>query len=361
MKRWGKINLDVKQFSSDKILAHIDRIYKWLKTGISCPITFELDMTNLCNNKCPWCFGFYDKDNKDSLNFKEAKSIIYQIKEFGGKGLTFTGGGEPLCNPDTIKAVEYAKKIGLDIGFITNGTQINEKISKILLESCTWIRISLDAASPKMFRFTHGLDGKAFDRVVDNIRLLVNEKKKIKSKCILGVGYLTCQETKEEIYKFASFCQDLKVDYAQFRPLLPTFNNNKVDYSQNAQTAIIKEIEKGLRLSKDGFNVLYSKHKYDCMNNGEVTRPYDICYGHHFATVVAADKKMYICCHFRGVEKYCIGDLSKNTLREIWHSKKRKQVYETIDLKDCIPLCRCNTFNTILWNIKQDKAHPNFI
>jgi len=70
---------------------------------------------------------------------------------------------------------------------------------------------------------------------------------------------------------------------------------------------------------------------------------------------------MYICCHFRGVRKYCIGDLTKKSLKEIWLSKERKKVYESINLINCIPLCRCNTFNTILWNIKQEKIHLNFI
>lgn len=353
--------IDIKQFSSDKILAHIDRIEEWLRTGISRPITFELDMTNICNHRCPWCFGFYDRDNKDSLSLQEAKDIILQIKEFGGRGLTFTGGGEPLCNPYTIKAVEYAKNIGLDMGFITNGMLIDDEISEILLKNCTWIRISLDAATSAMFRLTHGMDGKAFDKVVDNIRLLVKEKKRLNSKSTIGVGYLTSPETKEEIYKFALLYRALKVDYAQFRPLLPCFSNNRVDYSKETQKGIIEEIERTLKLSNDGYQVLYSKHKYDCMANGEVIRPYKKCYGHHFAIVIVADKKMYICCHFRGVKKYCIGDLSKNTLKEIWHSEQRKKVYENIDLNEYIPLCRCNTFNVILWNIKQEKVHPNFI
>ncbi|MCK4647959.1 radical SAM protein [bacterium] len=353
--------IDVKQFSSDKILAHLDRINEWLKTGITCPITFELDMTNICNHRCPWCFGFYDRDNKDNITLQEAKEIIYQIKEFGGRGLTFTGGGEPLCNPATPEAIQYAKSIGLDIGFITNGSILNEQIAKILVENCVWIRISLDAASPTMFKKTHGMSRKAFDKVIENIKLLVKEKKRLNSKSTIGAGYLTSPETKKEIYEFALLCRDLKIDYAQFRPLLIGFGNNQVDYSRKVQRGIIKEIEKSLKLSKNGFQVLYSKHKYDCMKNGETFRSYGKCFGHHFATVICADKKMYICCHFRGVKKYSIGDLSKNTLKEIWHSEARKKVYENINLKGCIPLCRCNTFNTILWNIKQEKVHKNFI
>ena len=66
-------------FSSHKILKHLDRIIEWQRRGLSHPITYELDMTNLCDSKCPFCFGFYERDkNKASLSFDEAKKIIKQ-------------------------------------------------------------------------------------------------------------------------------------------------------------------------------------------------------------------------------------------------------------------------------------------
>lgn len=353
--------MDVKQFSSDKILGHLDRIKEWIETDMSHPITYELDMTNVCNHRCQYCFGFSDQNNKASLTLEEAKEIIRQIKEFGGRGISFTGGGEPLCNPATIKAIEFAKDMGLDIGFITNGALIKEDITERLLKNCTWIRVSLDAASPQMFKFTHGLDGKTYDIVIKHIKLLVNKKRQLKPSCTIGVGYLTFPKTRKEIFKFAKLCRDLGVDYAQYRPLLPAFSRVEINYNEESQKEIVREIKRALRLSDDGYQVLYSKHKYDSVTNGEMTKPYGKCYGHHFATVIAADKKMYLCCHFRGVEKYCLGDLNKNTLEEIWGLDKRRQVYENIDMRDCVLLCRCNTFNAILWNIKQEKVHPNFI
>jgi GTP 3',8-cyclase len=353
--------MDVKQFSSDKILGHLDRITEWLGAGLSRPITYELDMTNLCNHRCSYCFGFYDQNSRASLTLKEAKEIIRQIKGFAGRGLTFTGGGEPLCNPETIQAVEFAKHIGLDIGFITNGTLITPAIAEKLLENCTWIRISLDAATPEMFELTHGLNGKAHASVIENIKVLVNQKIKMSSSCTIGIGYITFPQSKKEILKFAKLCKELGADYVQYRPLLPAFSRGKADYDKKTQESILKEIKMCIGLSGKNYQVLYSKHKYDSVVGGETAKSYGKCYGHHFAAVIAADKKMYLCCHFRGVEKYCIGDLSKNTLKEIWGSGKRKKVYENIHLKDCVLLCRCNTFNTILWNIKQQKPHPNFI
>jgi len=353
--------LDVKQFSSDKILAHLDRINEWQEKGISRAITFELDMTNICNQKCPRCFGFDNQiQHRESLSLTAAKDIVKQIKDIGGLGLTFTGGGEPLCNPATGQVVQYAKKIGLDIGFITNGYSLNVKISELLVRNCTWIRISLDADTPEIYKLTHGMDAKAFNKVIENIKLLVM-KKKLNPDCTIGIGYLTSRETKKGIYNMALLGKKLGVDYVQYRPLLREFGGKIINYDSAIQKQIIKQIEKSIALSDDSINILYSKHKYESMLHGKEFREYDICYGHNFAAVVCADKKMYICCHFRGVNKYCIGDLSKDSLHKIWNSAQRKRVYENINMKECVPLCRCNTFNTILWNIKQKKVHKNFI
>jgi len=71
--------------------------------------------------------------------------------------------------------------------------------------------------------------------------------------------------------------------------------------------------------------------------------------------------KVYICCHLRGVKKYCIGDLKRSSFEDIWRSPRRKKVYESIDLKECPSLCRDDTFNTILWDLSRPKEHVNFL
>lgn len=353
--------MDVKQFSADKIFAHIDRIDEWLQKGVSRPVTFEMDMTNVCNHRCPWCIGFFNRGQKNcSIALDEAKDILRQIKGIGGRGVTFTGGGDPLCNPATPAAVEYARKIGLDVGFITNGYALDKKSAKILVKNCLWIRISLDADSPGIFKISHGMGKSVFERVLENIRMLAGMKKHNKN-CVIGIGYLTSSETEKGIHNFALLGRRLGVDYVQYRPLLEAFCKNSVDYYAKNQKSIIREIEKCSSLSQASFDVLYSKHKYETIDSGKIPREYDVCYGHNFAAVIAADKKMYLCCQFRGIKKYCIGDLNKMSLKDIWRSKKRKQVYAKIRLKECPPLCRCNTFNTILWNIKQKKEHENFL
>ena len=89
--------------------------------------------------------------------------------------------------------------------------------------------------------------------------------------------------------------------------------------------------------------------------------------------MVAADGKMYVCCHMRGVKKYALGDLSKESLSGIWASERRERTARSVDFRDCPPLCRCDSFNHILWDLKQGKRaldevpkgqrweHENFI
>lgn len=349
---------DVRQFSSDKILKHLDRVNAWLKGENPAPITVELDMTNLCNHRCPECSGWYFQNrNSDFLSLDLASDIVRQIAKAGVRGLIFTGGGEPLCHPHIKEVVRLAYNLGLDVGFITNGSLINKETALVLLSCCRWLRVSLDAATAQTFKRIHGLDGEAFSKVIDNIKLLTRLKKTLRSQTTIGLGYLTSDFTKNKMYDMALLGKKLGVDYLQFRPL-QIHNNGKFEYHK---FDIEKEISKCLKVSCDRYKVLYSKHKYDMMRDKKYGRNYKKCYGHQFATVIAANARIYLCCHMRGYDKYCIGDLKKNTFEEIWNSKRRKTVINKIDFRDCIPLCRDNTFNQILWNIKQPREHVNFL
>ena len=347
---------DVRQFSSNKILKHLDRIDDWLKGKNPSPITVELDMTNSCNHKCPKCVSYNLSDN-NFISHSFAVNIIKQLARNKIKGLIFTGGGEPLCNSYTLEMVKLAKRKGLDVGFITNGSLLNQYSAKVILENCVWIRVSLDAASPKIFKLMHGRNEEEYQKILRNIELLVETKTNLKSNCTIGVGFLTCSKSEVDMVKSAILCKKLGIDYLQFRPLQ---NHNEIILKYHNKN-INKKISICLKYSDNNFKVLYSRHKYEMINYPDFGRCYGKCYGQQFAAVISATGKMYICCHTRGYKKYCIGDLKKESFKEIWNSKRRQEIIKNIDFKDCTPLCRDNTFNQILWNIKQPIEHINFL
>lgn len=345
------------QFSPDKIFAHKARVKEWLRNGTARPVTFELDITNRCNNNCPACFGFYPGLNSQQMSLPDIKEILGQIRGAGGKAVTFTGGGEPTMHPDISRALSLAKARGLDVALITNGLKFNEELPESIMANCTWIRVSLDAASPAVYRATHGLGAAAFKRVKANIAELTRLKTKTGSRCTVGAGFLTSPKTAKDILPFAALCRELGVDYAQYRPLLRRHGEPDIDYSTPRIIKSIALAEK--RYANGRYKILSSVHKYLLIARGELDRNYSKCFGHNFAAVICADMKMYVCCHMRGISGYSIGDLKKSSLAKIWASGRRGRVTDAINFKDCPPLCRCDSFNRILWKLKTGNS-PGF-
>lgn len=331
-------------FTDNKIFCHLDKVNQWLKKGNTIPICVELDVTNKCNFKCPHCAGF--RDNQVELDSNFGFKIIKQLKEFGVKGIIFTGGGEPLCHSRILDFLAFTSSLGLEIGFITNGSLVSDKSFK-LVSMCDWIRVSLDSSNKKEFKKLHGVD--MFEQTIKNISELTKAKKTSNSKCVIGLAFLIDNYLKNNMDKMVLLSKSLGVDYAQFRP----FHYGKTKITE-------KEMEKLKVYNTFNFKVLYSKHKYTYLFE---KRPYDICYGHHFTTTICADGKVYLCCHLRANPRYCLGDLKKESFRKIWSSKQRKKVYENIDFKDCPPVCRCDPFNRILFKIKssQEQIHKTFL
>ncbi len=345
--------MNPKQFTSDKILNHLDEVNEWYKGGNPFPITMEMDLTDKCNHDCPGCCG--GRALNKMLPQEEIQRIIYELAALGCKGLIFTGGGEPLCSPYAIEAVRLAKSCKMDVGFITNGGLLHNVNCTELLDCCTWIRVSLDAGSPKIHRKVHKAND--FARIVENIKNLTTLKDKTGSTCTIGVGYLTGKETDapEDMMDFVDLSIKLQVDYAQFRPFLKPVG--KIDFSVFKPINFEPYFKKETKKTK----ILCSKHKYDSIKRGEVKRTYSICYGQQFTSVITAAGDMVICCHGRGVPSMCLGSVRKQSIKGIWGSTKRQKAIESIQIKTCPLLCRADTFNTILWNIKQDKEHINFL
>ena len=344
------------QFIPDKILKHSDKIAAWLAGENPFAVTVEIDPTNVCNHKCPGCFGFA-VDSRESLSRDEMESFITQISKLGAKALAFTGGGEPLCNPHTEKMIHHAKRKRLDVGLITNGSLLGKTDMESLLESCLWIRISLDAGNSKLHKLTHGIDD--FYKIVSNIARLVETKERTRADCTVGIAYLTGKHTDDyaEMMEFVDAALGLGVDYAQFRPYMTATNKTK----ENRTNFRVIDWRPFESRSTERTKILRSTHKYDAMRQGYIQRYYEKCYGHQFATTLTATGDMTVCCHTRGLSWATLGNIREKTVEEIWNSQERRDAVNRIDLAKCPLLCRCDRFNEVLWHITQPVMHPNFL
>ena len=81
--------MNVNNFNAnEKILQYQDKIQNYLH-GHETLISFELDLTNKCNNRCPKCVGV--KENGAELTLDQITSIVDQMKELNVKSVVISG------------------------------------------------------------------------------------------------------------------------------------------------------------------------------------------------------------------------------------------------------------------------------
>lgn len=381
-----------------KILRHPEHLAIWKAGGTPPPISTELFATNECNNSCSFCYFRTFHKKRDSLTLSQMISYIAQIADINGKAVVFSGGGEPLLNPHTPNAVKYAKSIGLDIGFITNGQCITEQIAETLLSSCVWVRISLSATTSQTFEAIRGVD--KFHEALQGIRTLTDAKMSMgatqqgskertdgqeptdapeglrqmdkcaeeqkhtsspalphtRSNCTIGLQWIyTKREPISYLINFIrEHCQNKGIDYIQ----IIAEQTHHIQRLVN-QRDLIEHIRKLQILCPSNPQIIYSKADDLLLPN--FGRDYPTCEGHWFTAVIAADAKVYLCCHLSGQTQYEIGDLTETSFEAIWHGEKRKRVAETIDVSKCLHICKHHEINKLLHQLKKEMPHENFI
>jgi MoaA/NifB/PqqE/SkfB family radical SAM enzyme len=84
------------------------------------------------------------------------------------KSIDFTGGGEPLLQPNLPEWIGEAHAAGCETGFLSNGLLLTkEKLQQILDAGVDWICISMDGADAEMYEKIR--IGSDFERVCENV------------------------------------------------------------------------------------------------------------------------------------------------------------------------------------------------
>lgn len=298
---------------------------------------------------CPGCCGI--KEIGGELSKEQISSIARQLKDMENKGVIISGGGEPTISPNFGFALRELKRVGISLGLNSNGTALTQEKAEIICENMEYFRISLDAATPEIYIKTHVMKENHLNKTIKNIRMFADIKAKTNSKVSFGVGFLTSEMTICDMEKFVLICKDSGADFAQFRP----FHDSKMNI-----IPILERLKS--KYETPNFKVVANMQKYKQMLDKKCyERDYDRCRGMFFSTVITANYKVFACIHYIQQEKYMLGDLSKNTLEEIFKSARIREIYENIDYHKCPSLCRNDSFDRTLNTLELGVFNSEFL
>ncbi|MCF6276333.1 MAG: radical SAM protein [Candidatus Magasanikbacteria bacterium] len=133
--------------TGDKLLYHEKAIedLRWKKNH---PIVLHIMPTEICNLRCVFCsVAQRGEEGKllPDLTMDQIKSVVTEFKKMGLKAVILSGGGEPSVYRHINELLEYLHSEGLEIGMISNGVVLSNKVDEDKLKYLTWLRISINA------------------------------------------------------------------------------------------------------------------------------------------------------------------------------------------------------------------------
>ncbi len=320
---WGGV------LSNEGVLGNSMEIIKKIFTR-SFPETVFIEPFFGCNLRCIICLhgkGLNIKREELSPEiFEKIKPLILQAKF-----LHIAGWGEPFLNPHLYDYLLFLKSLSKPYLLISNGNAIHERYIPLLLNSNSWLAISIDAGDEDTYRNIR--KGGNWTQVTSTLKEISLAKKRQSSQVpILELKINVNQNNIDSLQNLPGLCLDLGINIVSFRwTILPenlkhlTPFNNKQRYDTFLAEISSKLTSIGVLVNN---NAQYNVRNPGCWN----LKPY---------TFIGANGTVAACCY----KWLVIGDLRQNSFDDIWHSAYHRYIH--FGILNGKPVECCNTCSKI--------------
>lgn len=244
--------------------------------------------------------------------------------------LTFYFQGEPFLNNDFLDMVKYAASKNIYTATSTNAHFLKDEVARKTIESgLDRIIISIDGTSQDTYQSYRV--GGSLEKVIEGTENILKWKRKLKAKTPHVIfQFLVVGPNEHQIPEVYALAKKLGVDQVVLKTA------QIYDYENGSD--LIPKQEKYARYRLNGHGTYSLKNKLD--NN---------CWKMWHSCVVTWDGKVVPCCFDKDAH-FVLGDLTKNSFKDIWFSEKYNDFRATL-LQDRsqIEICKNCTEGTKVW------------
>lgn len=304
-----------------------------------------IEPTVACNLDCITCFRNAWEQPIGRMTEETFESIFNGLKQMDPIPSVYFGGiGEPLFHQKTIEWIRRIKQeLGVKVELITNGTTLTEKKTRELIDSgldVLWV--SLDGATPESFADVRL--GAEFPIILENLRRLFKMRKGGHfPRPEIGVAFVAMKRNINDLPKIIKLghtfgakyysvsnlqpataeMQDDRLYMRTMRniaylpsPVLPKLSLPKIDFNEDTQAALTEAFNSGCNVSFAGNNWGGANDVCNFVETGtmsiawtgEVSPCWPLMHTH----------MSYLHNKPRLSKKHIVGNVSKNTIEEIW-------------------------------------------
>ena len=301
------------------------------------PRNITLTLNYLCNQRCIMCdIRGLKFDKKSEIRVEEIKNIIDEMALIGIPDLVLTG-GEPFLYEGIFEVIDYAKQKSRNVIIITNGFYDDTLVDNIINSKADHLQISLDGSRREIYDEIRGVQG-AFNVVIANI------KKFIKNGKSVGVTATITRQNYQDLLNIALLAKELGCTRLALRPAhVSNADPLKRDFIHASFWVPESELDTLKKVVRDlkefnartgyldfppGLDLLIDYFKNGCLP------PLGSCYIGFTRLIISYNEKesygIWMC-------RDMLGDIRKNSLREIWYGNNAKKMRKII--RKCGKFC----------------------
>ena len=299
------------------------------------PVCLYLEVTNRCNLLCTTCPRTYvELEPPADLSWELFTRIVDQIPDL--QRAVLHGVGEPMLVKSLPRMVRYLKDRGTTVLFNTNGTVLNERNGRALIDAgLDELRVSLDASTRESYLAVRGVD--YFERILRNVRRFrAMQEREGHAKPRVSAWLTGLKDTIPELPAFVRLAAEIGVREVYLQRLV-FFDRDQVGLARpdqalfeslaGAEAEYLREAERvaeelGLVFSASG---AASEPGMSLERKAEAN-PWSLCGRPWTLMYFTANGRALPCCIApfaqHGYENYTLGDATQETLKEIWNGAR---------------------------------------
>jgi MoaA/NifB/PqqE/SkfB family radical SAM enzyme len=307
------------------------------------PVCVYLETTNRCNLLCMTCPRTYaELEPPADMSWELFVLIVDQIPNL--QRAVLHGVGEPMLVRNLPRMVRYLKDRGTYVLFNTNGTLLNERNGRALIEAgLDELRVSLDASNAKSFRAVRGKD--YFARILRNVRAFRNlQEREGADRPRVSLWLTGLKETIAELPAFVEVAAEIGVREVYLQRLV-FFDNDAIGLARPDQ-ALYEQVTREEAAYLKAATELARSHGITFAASGGASEPgmslkrqdrgspWTLCRRPWTVMYFTANGRALPCCiapfSQRGYENYTLGDATQQTLQEIWNGAAYRSFREAL-------------------------------
>jgi MoaA/NifB/PqqE/SkfB family radical SAM enzyme len=321
------------------------RIEQFVTSGDSTPMHVDLDLTTECNYRCRHC-GDLARGllNHGGLSRELLDALLDDLRAMAVHEVVLIGGGEPMLSPYFAHALRSLHEYGIACGVVTNGSGMSDAALEAMRVGCTWVRVSLDAATTETYAKIHNPDDNStLDTVAENVRRMVTSM-----GARVGVSFLITPLNMHEIEAATRMAKAWGASYIRIRPMQHPITGNPLALAGTVDVGA--QLDAAARWRDAVFDVSIGESM--AMNGRAAMQPkgYGRCRAQAFGTTISGEGRVYVCSKWRGEPWACIGDLHEERFAAIWKGARRAALLDALSpARQCEHIyCHAHPLNELL-------------